>query len=334
MQVVFYRAPKGNFGDDLNEVLWRHVLPKKVLGSDRLVLIGIGSILNNNHVGQYVADRRHVVVLGSGTAYGAPPSDLSRWLVKAVRGPITAALIGRPEASVTDGAALLALAPQLIGPARDRRKVLFIPHHGSLAFGRWSEVAAKCGFDFVSPQLSVPEVLAKFAEAKLVVTEAMHGAIIADTLRIPWVPAIASPAIDEFKWRDWTRSLELSFMPRRLLPSSARETVWHHRLRRRYQAAGVDGFDRLELVDHSQGYADHLEAREAVFRNGKRSLVARGSDLSRRGVLAMFEDAILQRSADALGAAARATPFLSDDKIFRDRLNRLQEAAGSLEALA
>lgn len=334
MEVVYHRDPNLNFGDDLNEVLWRHVLPQKVLASEKLVLIGIGSILNEEHVGRYAHDKRQVVVLGSGTAYGEPPRDVSRWLIKAVRGPLTAGLLGRPETSVTDGAALLAAAPQLIGPARERSKILFVPHHRSLNASRWEEIARASGLDYLSPQTTVADVLAKFAEARLVVTEAMHGAIVADTLRIPWIPAVASPAIDEFKWRDWTRSLELPFRPLPLSASSSRELVQHQRLAQRYRAAGVDGHQRLEAVTEPEAYAAFLARRTAATRNGERSLATRGVDVLKRGMLGLFEGSVAQRSVDALGEAARAEPILSDERVFRDRLNRLQEAAGSLEALA
>lgn len=50
-----------------------------------------------------------------------------------------------------------------------------------------------------------------------VVTEAMHGAIVADALRIPWVGAKFSPAFNEEKWYDFSEhmgiSLQLETLP-------------------------------------------------------------------------------------------------------------------------
>lgn len=334
MEIVYHRDPNLNFGDDLNAVLWRHVLAPKVLASERLVLVGIGSILNEEKLGKYEQDRRQVVVLGTGTSYGLPPRNMSRWLIKAVRGPMTAALVGRPDSSVTDGAALLACAPELIGPAADRRNILFMPHHNSLAGGRWGEVAKLCGFDYASPQMTVPEVLAKFAQAKLVVTEAMHGAIVADTLRIPWIPVVASPGVDEFKWRDWTRSLDLPFQPERISASSSWEAVRHHRLAQAYGAAGVGGFEQLHQIEEPDLYISYLGRRSAVFHSRTRGVLARGVDASARRALRLLEPVIMHRCAAALTEAARVGPFLSDDGIFGQKLNRLQEAAESLEAIA
>ena len=45
MEVIYHHDPHRNFGDDLNAVLWRHILPPRVLDSDRIVLVGIGSII-------------------------------------------------------------------------------------------------------------------------------------------------------------------------------------------------------------------------------------------------------------------------------------------------
>lgn len=37
----------------------------------------------------------------------------------------------------------------------------------------------------------------------------MHGAIVADTYRIPWIPIKLYPYINEFKWNDWALSLNI-----------------------------------------------------------------------------------------------------------------------------
>src|SRR5207237_10228278 len=73
----------------------------------------------------------------------------------------------------------------------------------------WAQAAAEAGLTFVSPEWPVAQVFGYFARAQLVVTEAMHGAIIADALRIPWVPVKISPELDEFKWRSEEHTSEL-----------------------------------------------------------------------------------------------------------------------------
>lgn len=36
----------------------------------------------------------------------------------------------------------------------------------------------------------------------MVLADAMHAAIIADAMRVPWLPLITSPQINTFKWLD------------------------------------------------------------------------------------------------------------------------------------
>ncbi|MBV5343049.1 hypothetical protein JZU68_05375, partial [bacterium] len=38
---------------------------------------------------------------------------------------------------------------------------------------------------------------------------AMHGAILADALRVPWYPITNSTEILHFKWHDWFRSMNI-----------------------------------------------------------------------------------------------------------------------------
>jgi succinoglycan biosynthesis protein ExoV len=53
----------------------------------------------------------------------------------------------------------------------------------------------------------------------------MHGAIVADSLRVPWIPLRPIAAEHRFKWLDWTRSVDVPYKPVALTPSSIRE-LW------------------------------------------------------------------------------------------------------------
>ncbi len=230
MELFYYKDPHGNFGDDLNALLWPDILPPKVLEVDDLILVGIGSILNERRLKPLYSCGKHVVIFGTGAAYRAVPRKIDDWYIKAVRGPLTAAAIGLPEAAITDGAALLVVAPSLRPERCERDEILFIPHHYSVECGRWDLAARAAGMQFGDPRSPVPRILDQIARAKLVVTEAMHGAILADTLRVPWIPVIVSPIIDVFKWRDWTMSLGLDYRPIRLGTSGRRERFRYERV--------------------------------------------------------------------------------------------------------
>ena len=47
MQLYYYVDPEGNFGDDLNPVIWRYFLSDFLNDDANTLFIGIGTILNN-----------------------------------------------------------------------------------------------------------------------------------------------------------------------------------------------------------------------------------------------------------------------------------------------
>jgi succinoglycan biosynthesis protein ExoV len=327
MELLYYKDVKGNFGDDLNEVIWRAVLPREVFDVPDVILVGIGSILNATTAPLSKTMGRRVFVLGSGASYGALPSGWETWSILAVRGPLTAQLIGRQNAAATDGAALIATMPSLIGEYDRRDLTLFMPHHHSIAAGLWERVADTCGFTFVSPEWPVSKIVALFARAKLVVTEAMHGAIVADAMRIPWIPVVMSPDISVFKWSDWTMSLNLPFRPTTIPGSSSSENRRHRSI---LKLARERGYPPPSLADTSSADAlvrDHHQRHEAGISDvGPK---CRQSTVIRRvakQLVAVFDPLLVERAADSLTKLNLANAWLSDDLIMRKRVEQLQEA--------
>ena len=94
-------------------------------------------------------------------------------------------MIGMPDKAVTDGAILLADTTDFYQQAIPPTDVVFMPHHRSVRQTPWKQICQEAGMVYVSPQQPVEVILAAFAKARLVITEAMHGAIVADTMRIP-----------------------------------------------------------------------------------------------------------------------------------------------------
>ncbi len=333
MDICYYRDPKFNFGDDLNAVVWPQVLSQKLQQHPDIVLVGIGSILNENIVGKYAGSGKKILVVGSGTSYGVPPRNLGELQVLAVRGPYTAAVIGQPEAAVTDGAILLAhTRPSATAPHR-RDRVLFMPHHRTIFSTPWADIAAACGLTYVSPQQPVEQILAQFAQARLVVTEAMHGAIVADTLRIPWIPVAISPAVEEFKWRDWSLSLDLPFRPQRLTAGTHRDRGRFAHMDRLLRRADIHGFENIPHGANAQVLRSYLDRR---FSTELEDLSWQRPGTARRALnkALSFADAFPRKAAErALARATRSEQFLSKDGVFRSRLQQMLDAVGRAERL-
>jgi len=337
MELVYYRDPIGNFGDDLNSFIWEKLLPPKIFNADSTLLMGIGSIFNIHLAPLSRTKGKRVFVIGSGAGYGPLPPLWETWNILGVRGPLTAELIGRPELAITDSAALLALLPGIrtSRPAGD--SILLMPHHNSISRGNWQRVAAQAGMTFIDPRWPVAKVINHFSHARLVITEAMHGAIVADTLRIPWQPITIAPDALRFKWMDWALSLDLKYEPVRISPSSAWELLFHKDLIRRARRHGItapamarDINTKASLIadfklrysqppeENMPGDHENKEAREIPPRRWQWLL---------RSALSVFDRPFIDSAAQQLRElAALRKPCLSQDHIFSRRLDQLQGA--------
>jgi succinoglycan biosynthesis protein ExoV len=205
-----------NFGDELNTVLWPKLLGDGFFDDDgTVVFLGIGSLLGWPKGDDSVM--RHRIVFGSG-AMRADATELEpldpRWHVYCVRGPSTVEAYGLDAAlALTDPAVLVADFYRRVEPTH---RFGFMPH---LAEAReWSTllsgVCADLGVRYIDPRDDVESVIESIGSVSTMVTEAMHGAIVADALRVPWIPAYTTRRPHRFKWTDWCRSIEIDYEPR------------------------------------------------------------------------------------------------------------------------
>jgi succinoglycan biosynthesis protein ExoV len=200
-----------NFGDALNHWLWPRLFPGHTDGDDAL-LLGIGTVLSEKVPSHPVRK----FVLGAGVGNGRLPEVSDEWTFLAVRGPRTAARLGLPpEVAITDSALLLR---SQLGAISDRRHaVSFMPHIISAYSEHWAPIARDVGFHYIDPRGPIEDVLRDIRESELLITEAMHGAIVADAFRVPWIRVQSG----EFhaptsKWLDWTESLGIDHESHRL----------------------------------------------------------------------------------------------------------------------
>lgn len=224
MKLYYYKDVVGNFGDDLNSWLWDTLLPDFFDQDDSVRMSGIGTIINTA-----MPKTNKWIVFSSGVGYGNPPANFGddSWDILSVRGPLSAKVLGLPQDKyITDGAALLNTLEEFKPLSESERSgVIFIPHHHALLTGNWQHVCEQAGVEFVNPQWDAKLVINKIRGAKMVLADAMHAAIIADAMRVPWIPLITSPQINTFKWLDWTQTIKENYSPIVLGSSSLRESL-------------------------------------------------------------------------------------------------------------
>lgn len=209
MKLYYFKTESGNFGDDLNLWLWPKLLPSTFFDNDASDLfVGIGTLLNHR-----IPTAQRTIVFGAGHGYGTKPAFNSSWDILCVRGPKTAVELGLESAcAITDPAILIYdFTRNAILPVAGRIGLLM--HCDSAAYGEWDHLAKEAGMHFIDARWSVDRVILELGSCEHVVTEAMHGAIFADAMRIPWTPIVAYPHISHFKWLDWTESMELEYEP-------------------------------------------------------------------------------------------------------------------------
>lgn len=206
MQLYYYRDPIGNFGDDLNPWLWPQLFsrPLEQCFDDDTLFLGIGSILNQKVPSQPTKK----VVFGSGFGYGSLPSVTDQWQFYCVRGPLTAKVLGLPtQKAISDSAVLIR---ERIPPTQKATQcAAFMPHHLTAHYDRWQDVCESLNIRYIDPAAPVEETIEAIRTSEVIVTEAMHGAIVADAVRVPWIPVRTRPRIAEFKWQDWSSSLQI-----------------------------------------------------------------------------------------------------------------------------
>jgi succinoglycan biosynthesis protein ExoV len=221
MKLFYYQRPDGlsNFGDQLNSWLWERLLPGAFTGEENVVFVGTGTLLNHL-LPQRIASAKKVLIFSTGAGYERKLTAIpEHWRIYCVRGLLSARQLGLPaELALTDGAMLVR---RLWQPAAEKTSSFaFMPHvhHAKAAGAAWLEVCQQLGFQYIDPCWSVEQVLTAISQTRVLLAEAMHGAIAAEALRIPWIPIITSPRILTFKWQDWCSSVGLDYQPHYVMP--------------------------------------------------------------------------------------------------------------------
>jgi succinoglycan biosynthesis protein ExoV len=160
--------------------------------------------------------------LVAGAGYGGyerPARVDETWFIHWVRGPRTARLLGLdPSIGLGDPASLIPLLSDV--PRRPAAVVGFMPHFESLSRGHWAGAARLAGIRLIDPRGDPAAVLSEIAACRIVASEALHGVIAADALRVPWIAVRPFVPAHRPKWLDWGDSLNLRIAFRSLPASS------------------------------------------------------------------------------------------------------------------
>jgi succinoglycan biosynthesis protein ExoV len=211
MKLFYYQG--NNFGDKLNPLIWNALAPQLLDEDEATVLIGIGTLINSN-----APSLPTKLVFGAGAGYMSPVKTDDTWEFYCVRGPKTARQLGLKECvAITDPALLLTrICTESVAKTDE---VCFMPHHVSSEYADWRAICAKAGIIYLDPADDTEFLIRKIRGAKLVIAEAMHGAIVADAFRVPWIPVQCYDHILNFKWEDWCESMSLTYRPE-IIPSA------------------------------------------------------------------------------------------------------------------
>lgn len=98
-----------------------------------------------------------------------------------------------------------------------------MPHFESAARGAWRQAAAMAGVRLIDPRDNPLDILRAIGRCELLLSEALHGAIVADALRVPWVAIRPLAQIHRAKWADWADTMDLRPQFNRLPASTLAE---------------------------------------------------------------------------------------------------------------
>jgi hypothetical protein len=271
MKMYYFKTTRRNFGDELNVWLWPQLLPDYFDEDDSTLFLGIGSILHDF----FPADSKKIV-FGSGYGgYTLLPRINGNWRFHFVRGRLTADALGIDPSLALGDAAILLRSCIEVGPHR-KYPVSYMPHWESAVNGAWPEVCSLAAIHYIDPCARVEQVLDDIMSSGLVITESMHGAIVADALRIPWIPVEPILAEHRMKWFDWASALDLTISFSKRDVSNAFELS-------------------LAMTRGNKKWAGRIGKRARLLRS-------------------VAPDVFILRAAESLSRIAMTTPSLSADR--------------------
>lgn len=220
MHLISYNSKSGNVGDDLNDWLWPKIFEEKFTTAKLdTAFFGIGSILIKDS--QFVKEANQYskkIIFGTGVRSINEYVELDdSWDLYFLRGPFgSLKLTNDPLHYISDGAYFMMLLPEYQNYINTPKKhpISFVPYFQSVDIIDWQKICDKMGWHLILPTLDVERFIQEISASEQVISEAMHGAIFADILRVPWkrfrfyAHIYEGEHVSEFKWNDWLFSID------------------------------------------------------------------------------------------------------------------------------
>lgn len=323
MKLIYFKGSRPNFGDDLNAILWPQLIPEFFDEDGDEGFLGIGTI-----IGMRFAPVKKLHVFSSGVGYDSIEFGADLRKVWCVRGPYSAKHLGlEPRHALTDGGILAPLI--LKKPDQPANDICVVPHWETLSEGDWGLACRLAGMRLVNPMQEASVAVESIISARLVLTESLHGAIIADAYGIPWIPFTTTSNFSLFKWRDWTSSVQIRLRLGHVPPPSGGALI-----RFGYPLSGKWGDfkevdERLILAESERRLSANKEEHKSLESTHLKKFLKEKVLLN--SLLASTLSISAESCAKGLQKLSRQEPFLSYSSIREtltsEMLDRLEELA-------
>lgn len=221
MNLSYFKAGRGNFGDDLNPYIFYRLFPSVLSnGTDDTDFYGIGTIVDSR-----IDQNRKAVFMGTGIRDLSLVYNKENWDVFFLRGPISSNALGfNGKKFITDSAYLLLLVDNEIQTevCNKQYPVSVMPHYRLMDAVDWQLLSSQLGFHVIDPRMDTAAIVREICHTERLIASAMHGAIVADICRVPWrglrmsLNPFEPTIVSEIKWNDWQLSMHLHDNPVRI----------------------------------------------------------------------------------------------------------------------
>ncbi len=189
-----------NFGDDYNPFLFENILdfPVRFEVSSAPHLLCAGSILERSTSSS--------IICGSGFIF--PDSQIPDFhKVISVRGEYSASRLGVGSALIGDPFVIMSLYCSEIKPEKTR-DITYIPHVNFFVRRGRSNLKVPEHVCVLDLGAEFDHVLETIASSKLIVSESLHGLVLADAFGVPniWIAPSSDMLGGEYKFRDYYSS--------------------------------------------------------------------------------------------------------------------------------